>query len=144
VESPERFAWLAASVQVNETDGSVWVVEHVHPQVPGCQERVIICDADGRMRKEIEMAGAGVAVDAAHGAAWVSSWAGGLSKLTLAGKIVKTIPVRGSAVAVEPDTGCVWVAGTDGVYRLDSDGRLLWEKPGGKSGKWLAVVGEQK
>ena len=42
--------------------------------------------------------------------------------------MVADVPVKGRSICLEPDTGCVWIAGGDGMYRVSSDGKLLWAK----------------
>ena len=92
----QRFAWLAAGLSVNESDGSVWVVEHDHPQVAGSKSRVLIFEPDGKVRRTIDLMARGVVVDAARGHAWISGTPDGLTEVTLAGDVIKSIAYGGS------------------------------------------------
>jgi DNA-binding beta-propeller fold protein YncE len=142
-ERPDKFAWLAVSVAVNNSDGSVWIVERRHEEATGSQNRVVILESDGRIRREI-IVDRGypmcIVVDSTRGFAWLAT-SEGVLKLTFDGKRIGDAPLRAFSVCVEPDTGYIWVAGRDGVYRLDSDGNPVWNKetPGG-SQKWLCTI----
>ncbi len=140
VESQERFAWLVSGIDVNESDGSVWMLEHGNPQEAGSRDRAIIFEPDGRVRKSIDLMATGVAVDAMHGNVWISGTADGLALFTPAGELVKHVPTISAGIVVEPDTGCVWAAGRDGIWRIDPKGSYLWGK--GAVGEGTERVGD--
>jgi len=134
-QSPYEFAWLAASVDINQKDGSVWIIERKHPQVAASLDRVLILDPDGKSRSQISINRGYptcVVVDGQRHHAWVATTEG-LLKLSLDGKIITNIPLAACSICLEPDTGCVWVASRDGLYRLDPQGKLVrcQEQPGG-------------
>jgi sugar lactone lactonase YvrE len=138
-QSAEPFAWVATSVSVNERDGTVWVMEGLHPQVPGSTGRVIVCAPDGKRMAEFPTEGGGVAVDSQRDTTWATGRS--LYRLGPDAKPTGSSPLRGFTLAVEPDTGYAWVASNEGVFRIDPGGKLAWEqltKDG--SQKWVCAV----
>ncbi len=143
LEGEKHFDWLGAGLSVNESDGSVWAVDP-NQQDSASSGQVIVFEPDGRVRRTIELAARGVAVDVARGHAWLSGTPDGLVEVTLNGDVVKSVPVASASVAVEPDTGCVWVAGNKGIWRVDANGNYLWGNAdaGEGTGKWVTMVGQ--
>lgn len=126
-EAPVNFAFRARALAVNPQDGTVWVIEGKHPEVPGSFNRIVILGPDGQMRKEIELGNdyaLSIALDCVRRVAWVQVGQS-VRRISFDGKTLSELPVQGH-ICLEPDTGCAWVAGTSGIYRIDSDGRCLW------------------
>ena len=143
-ESETPFSWVAVSVDVQDSDGSAWVVERQHSQVNGSSARLHVFESTGEVRRKIDLQNSHptcVAIDSRRRVAWVASGTG-LLKLSFEGEILADVPVRSFSVCIEPDTGYVWVVGRENkIYRLDHQGRPVWSgKTVGESQKWLAII----
>jgi DNA-binding beta-propeller fold protein YncE len=131
---------MANTVTVNQQDGSVWVTEYEHPDVPGSLNRILIVELDGRVRKQFDHTANAIVLDEARNTAWVVV-GGALTKVDFSGQELARMPLEVRSLFVEPDTGYVWVTDDQAIYRLDSDGHCVWSERGGRDWKkWLALV----
>jgi RNA polymerase sigma factor (sigma-70 family) len=138
-ESQLRFAFRASSLAVNQKDGSVWICEAGHPEIPASQDRILLLSPDAQLRKSIDCPAREVAIDETRGFAWAVGRC--LTKLDLAGNVLLSVPARGSHVAIEPDTGCVWICSDTEIERIDPNGNLIESRPtNSRSPEWLAIL----
>ncbi len=136
--------WACVSVAANPRDGSVWVAERAHPQVPGSSNRLWHLAADGATIKTWELGDKhdfGVACEPKTGTAWVVCLGSDILRFTSDGKALPPIPVQARAISISPTTGQVWVTTKTEVLQLDEAGRprtiARFEAESGQS--WLAA-----
>jgi beta-lactamase regulating signal transducer with metallopeptidase domain/peroxiredoxin len=136
--------WCCASVSANTTDGSVWITERDHPDVPRSRNRVWLLSAAGETRATVELGKTdpfAIACDSNTGEAWVACLGGGLRRVSKNGQLSEPVPIEASQVAISPRSGDIWVTTKDEVLRLNGDGKVLTRVPFGKpsSQSWLAA-----
>jgi hypothetical protein len=136
------FPVWARALAVNQSDGTVWVAEQMHPQVPGSRARLLHIGRGGQVQKEIAVGCAGLAVDGVRKVLWVSTYdPPELTRMSIDGEVQKHVPVGPACLALEPSTGYVWAATMDGVYRVGADGEYVWNNQSkGTWEKWMVVV----
>ena len=108
-----RAGWAFVSVAVNSIDGSVWIVERAHQDVPGSVNRVWHRDANGAILQKHELGKQmifGVACEPKTGTAWVTCLLSNVLRFTAGGDELRPFPVKARAVAVSPTTGRVWLS----------------------------------
>ena len=65
-----------------------------------------------------------------------------VNKLDFTGKSSADVPVKGRSICLEEDSGCVWISGSDGLYRISPEGKLIWAKEANHSPtRWMCTVG---
>ena len=114
--------WAFVSVAVNSIDGSVWIVEHAHPELPRSVNRLWHRDANGGVLQERGLGKQsifGVACEPKSGTAWVTSLQSDVLRFTAQGGDLRPFPVKARAVAVSPTTGRVWLSTEIEVVWLD-------------------------
>ncbi|MCY2932103.1 MAG: M56 family metallopeptidase [Planctomycetota bacterium] len=140
-QSPVRFAYMGAAVEVNQADGTVWAQERHHPQVSGSRAVLRRFSPDGQPQKEVEMEATSLAVDEKRKVVWACGWHGDMRRMNLDGELLSSLPLDVLSLALEPETGCLWAAGKDGIFRIDPDGRYILSIEGPRrTEKWVAVV----
>jgi thiol-disulfide isomerase/thioredoxin len=136
--------WCCPSVSPNTNDGSVWLVERDHPDVPRSRNLVRLLNAAGETRITVELGKSdpsAIACDSKTGDAWVACRPEGLRRVSKDGQLSKPLPFHASQVAVSASSGDLWATTKDEVLRLNADGKVLKRLPFGKpsSQSWLAV-----
>jgi protocatechuate 3,4-dioxygenase beta subunit/DNA-binding beta-propeller fold protein YncE len=139
-----RFSWISLALDIDQNDGSVWVIEGEHPQVRDSHHRLLVFNPNASLRTELSGPGATIVCDAARGNAWATAVENGQStllKLAADAKVVARLPEGASSLAVEPDTGCVWAATRGSVDRIQPDGAWISSIPfeGATSKALLAI-----
>jgi RNA polymerase sigma factor (sigma-70 family) len=138
------FPATAPALAVNESDGTVWVSEQLHPQVSASKDRLLHLSRDGQVLKEIPVAASGLAIDGKRRVLWVcgsSAASPELTRMSFDGAVEQRVPVGTGFLALEPETGCVWAATRDAVFRISADGGYVSQiKSEGSWQKWLALL----
>ncbi len=142
-QGPEA-KWVYAAVAPNPHDGSVWVVERVHPDVPDSANRLLLLDGKGGEVRRLELEGRGpfgVACDAETGTAWVVIYRKGILRVPVKGDPLPLLDFPAVSIAIGPSDGHVWIGTPNEVLRLDKEGKVLVRYAlGGESGQsWLSA-----
>ncbi|HWB11733.1 MAG TPA: carboxypeptidase regulatory-like domain-containing protein [Pirellulales bacterium] len=136
--------WCYASVSVNPADGSVWLAERQHPDIPRSKNRVWLLNADGSVRREFDLRDGSafcVACIPRSGDAWVAGARLGLRQLAAAGHIGEPLPMTAWSVSVSPTTGDAWVVSDNEVLKVGASGKIVARIPLGKPSQqgWVAA-----
>ena len=118
--------WACVSVAVNPGDGSIWIVEHAHPNVAQSVNRLWYLDANGAKINSWDLRAKlifGVACEPKTGTAWVVSLRSDVLRFTADGRELPPLPVQARAIAISPTTGEVWVTTDTEFLRLDASGQ---------------------
>jgi len=124
--------WCCASLSVNPNDGSVWLTERSHPDIPRSKNRVWLLNADGGVRHKTELGEFevfSVACVPKMGGAWVAGRRDGVRFISAAGEVGEPVPMTAYKVAVSPTTGAVWVSCDSEVLQLAPSGKVLLRVP---------------
>jgi beta-lactamase regulating signal transducer with metallopeptidase domain/peroxiredoxin len=124
--------WCCASLSVNPNDGSVWLAERAHPDVPRAKNRVWLLNADGSVRHKTDLGEFllfGVACVPQTGGAWVAGLRDGVRFISAAGEVGEPLPMTAYALAVSPTTGAVWVSCDTEVLQLAPSGKTILRLP---------------
>jgi len=137
-----KAGWMYVSVAPNKQDGSAWVVERSHPDVPGSANRLLLFDDKGRELKKLDKVDSdpfGVACDSETGAAWVVILRKGISRVPVKGEPLPLLDIPAVSIAIGPDSGQFWIGTQTEVVRLDKEGKVIVRYPlGCESGQnWL-------
>jgi hypothetical protein len=139
-----KAAWNYVSVAPNPQDGSAWVVERNHPDVPGSANRVFLFDDKGRELRKVELEGRipfGVACDAKTGTAWVVILRKGILRVPVKGEPLPLLDFPAVSIAIGSESGQVWIGTETEVLRLDKDGKVVVRYPLGRASgqSWLSA-----
>lgn len=133
--------WTAFSVDFS-SDGSVWVGEAKHSEVPGSARNLLKISPDGEILQTIPLEGRPycIAVDRSDDSVWVSTHQGA-QKFDQNGASILTIEDPARCVRVSQLDGSVWVAFFYGtVVRYSRDGVELATTSGFQNeDKWIDV-----
>jgi hypothetical protein len=129
----EGFACI--SVAVNPKDGSVWIAERSHPDMPKSVPRLWHLDAQGREIWSRVLANKMpwyVACDPRTGSAFLlNDGASEVHRFAADGRELPPLPIQAVAVAVSPTTGHIWVSTQREILRLDEGGTIVGRSPFG-------------
>jgi thiol-disulfide isomerase/thioredoxin len=120
--------WCCASVSVNPTDGSVWLAERQHPDIPRSKNRAWLLGADGSVRREVQLGDfhlCAIACVPRTGDAWAAGLGSGLRRISAAGEAGDAMPMRAYSVSVGRESADVWAANDQEVLKLDGAGKVL-------------------
>ena len=136
--------WSYASVAPNKQDGSAWVVERNHPDVPGSANRLLLFDDKGHELKKLDLEGRdpfGVACDSETGTAWVVILRKGILRVPVKGEPLPLFDFPAESISIGPDSGQIWIGTQTEMLRLDKEGKVLVRYPlGCESGQsWLSA-----
>jgi beta-lactamase regulating signal transducer with metallopeptidase domain/thiol-disulfide isomerase/thioredoxin len=140
-----REGWLFATIAVNPGDGSVWICEREHPDVPRSRNRVWHLDADGSVLPSETLGDEercfGVACDPRTGTAYVALLRAAILRFAPDGRRLPPLPIPALAVSASPAGGPVWATTTTEILRLDDSGAVQSRTPFGadSSQSWLAA-----
>ncbi len=134
--------WCCVSVSVNPNDGSLWILERGHSQVPKSGNRLWLRNADGSVRHKIDLADLGVfsvECDPGSGDAWVGIYRSGARCYSAEGKLIATLAVEGQNFAISPGSGEIWMNSEEAVVRIDPSGKILARSPHEKASRqaWI-------
>jgi hypothetical protein len=145
--------WCAVSVDVC-ADGSAWVAEREHLQVPGSKNRLLRISATGAVLKTVDLDWSPfcVRVDRSDGSVWVSGK--GFRKILWwdqvwprtrkydgTGSLLLAIDYGGHSIDLDRSDGSVWIAGTKKLYHYSASGAKLSEHIGTSAcQKYVAVT----
>ncbi|MGD8760549.1 MAG: hypothetical protein PVJ07_09880 [Anaerolineales bacterium] len=133
--------WAAFSVDFS-SDGSVWVGEGEHPDVPGSARNLLKISPDGETLQTIPLEGRPycIAVDRSDDSVWVATHQGA-QKFDQNGSSILIIDDPARCVRVSQRDGSVWVAFFHGtVVRYSRDGIELATTSGFQNDdKWIDV-----
>ena len=161
--------WCAVSVDIN-IDGSIWVAEREHCDVPGSQNRLIKITQDGTIIRDIpleDMSPLCVRVDRSDGNAWVTGiryreykklsfrrWPPGWErawkylgsrtrKYSPQGELLLELKLGGKSIDIDASDGSVWIADHDtpSLYHYSSKGKKLNTSENlSLDDKWIAIL----
>lgn len=119
----DPIAWSAMSVDFS-TDGSVWVGEGEHPEVPGSQERILHISNDGSILDSISLQFSPncVRVNRNDGNVWIAS--GYLYALDPSTLFIDQIANGGFSLGIDEQEN-IWIAGYSNVRKYSKSGNLL-------------------
>ncbi len=124
--------WCCSSVAVNVSDGSVWMVERDHPDVPKSKNRLWLRNADGTVRHTVDLEDLNVfSVECVpkNGDAWVEIYGCGLRRYSPEGRFIDELPIEGRSVAISPTSGEIWMNTEEAAVRIDASGKVLARSP---------------
>jgi hypothetical protein len=165
--------WCAVSVDI-DIDGSIWVAEREHCDVPGSQNRLIKITQDGTIIRDIpleDMSPLCVRVDRSDGNAWVTGiryqeyrklsfrrWPPGWErawkylgsrtrKYSPQGKLLLELKLGGKSIDIDSSDGSVWITDQDtpSLYHYSSKGKKLGTSENlSHDHKWITILPKKK
>lgn len=165
--------WCAVSVDIN-IDGSIWVAEREHCDVPGSQNRLIKITQHGTIIRNIpleDMSPLCVRVDRSDGNAWVTGirsriykklsfhiWPPGwvrackylgsrTRKYSPQGKLLLELKRGGKSIDIDASDGSVWITDKDtpSLYHYSSKGKKLDTSENlSHDHKWITILPKKK
>lgn len=136
--------WARVSVAINPRDGSAWIAERRHPDVPASASLLLRLDSKGEELQRIDLAPGDplcVACDPETGTAWVVDTFKAILRVPVGARRPERLEFPARAIAIGPESGQVWATTENDVLRLDKQGKPLSTYPFGKrSGQsWISV-----
>jgi hypothetical protein len=120
----DPIAWTATTVDY-ASDGTIWVGEGKHPDVPGSKDRLIHLDDKGSILDTIDLSYRPMCIrtDRSDGSIWIVSDA--LYKYVPGhSQLIKMDPVAGYALSIDPCDNLIWVATYKDVRSYSQSGEL--------------------
>jgi len=124
--------WCYASVAPNPTNGTVWITEHDHPDIASSKNRLWQLNADGSVRRKIELDKYEISVVRCAlktGDAWIAAYGGKLRRVPVVGEPGPPLPIEAKSISISPTSGEIWVTTKEAVLRLDPLGKVLATSP---------------
>jgi beta-lactamase regulating signal transducer with metallopeptidase domain/thiol-disulfide isomerase/thioredoxin len=136
--------WCYVAASVNPADGSVWLAERSHPDVPQSRDRLWHLDSDGKVKLRLDLDDNSiflVACEPKTGDAWFGGLNAGLRRVGSDGKIDDAIPLNARSIAISPTTDDFWISTEDAAEKIDRSGRVLATAPHRRksSQSWMAA-----
>jgi DNA-binding beta-propeller fold protein YncE len=123
----DPIGWSAVSVDFT-SDGSVWVAERAHPDVPGSANRLLKISPDGNVvqRVPLDFSPFCVRVDRTENSLWVAG-GGKIHKFRSDGTILVSIAGPSFTLCIDQVDGSVWATGLAGqvAHYAGTGGKLL-------------------
>jgi uncharacterized protein (TIGR03067 family) len=136
--------WARVSVAVNPRDGSAWIAERQHPDVPDSANLLLRLDSKGNELQRIDLAPNNpfcVACDPETGTAWVVDLRKAILRVPIGTHQPERLDIPAMAIAIGPETGQIWATTETEVLHLAKQGKSLarypFEKRSGQS--WISV-----
>ena len=110
----DPIGWSAVSVDFT-SDGSAWVAERAHPDVPGSANRLLKISPDGSVVQTVplDFSPSCVRVDRSDDSLWVAG-GGEIHKFGSGGAPILSIPGPSFTLCIDQFDGSVWAAGHAG------------------------------
>jgi DNA-binding beta-propeller fold protein YncE len=136
--------WARVSVAVNPRDGSAWIAERQHPDVPDSANLLLRLDSKGNELQRIDLAPNSpfcAACDPETGTAWVVDLRKAILRVPIGTHQSERLEIPATAIAIGPETGQIWATTENEILHLDKQGKPLARYPFGKrSGQsWISV-----
>ena len=119
----DPIGWSAVSVDFT-SDGSAWVAEQAHPDVPGSADRLLKIGPDGSVVRTVplDFSPSCVRVDRGDDSLWVAG-GGGVRKFGSDGTPLLSIPGLSFTLCIDQADGSAWAAGRPSSPLLQQWGR---------------------